>query len=63
MSQQQKCSILSNEVVRRLSKINVAKIDRVEVVEVIKNFTQEMKNSGYDRKEAVEIIKSGMIGW
>ena len=50
-------------MVRRLSKINVAKIDRLEVVEVIDNFTQEMNNSGYDRKEAVEIIKSGMIGW
>ena len=63
MSQQQNCSILSNKVVRRLSKISVAKIDRLEVVEVMNNFTQEMKNSGYDRKEAVEIIKSGMIGW
>ena len=63
MSQQQKCSILSNEVVRRLSKINVSKIDRIEVIEVMNNFTQEMKNSGYERKEAMEIIKSGMIGW
>ena len=36
MSQQQKC----NEVVRRLSKINVSKIDRIEVIEVM----EMMKN-------------------
>ena len=63
MSRPQKVSILSNEVVRRLTKVNIGKVEKMEVVKVMDNMTYEMKNSGYDRKETLEVIKSGMIGW
>ena len=63
MAQQTKMSILSNEVVRRLSKVNYHRIGREEVVEVMYNFTSELRNSDYDHKESMDIVSSGMIGW
>ena len=60
---QQRCSILSNELVRRLSNVNVGKVHETEVVEIIEKFISQMKNSGYEIFQAREITCSGLKGW
>ena len=61
MSDHQKFSILTNEVIRRMSNIS-EKISIEEKVQVINSFTQELKNSGYNRKRAREIVVCGLMG-
>ena len=63
MSQHQKIAILSNEIIRRLSKINHKSIEQSEITAVVEQFSQEMKVSGYDRVETREVVVSGLIGW
>ena len=47
MGKQQKFSILSNELVRRLSNVDHVMLDRVEVKQVVEQYSQELRNSGY----------------
>ena len=63
MGEQQKSSILSNELVRRLSNINHEKIEKAEITEVIEKFIKQMKTSGYGLKQTREITISGIKGW
>ena len=64
MTQRQKYSILSNELTRRLYNIDEEDDEsRREVAETIENFTKQLKTSGWERKEAEEMVKSGFIGW
>ena len=63
MSQHSKVSILSNEIVRRLSNINHKMIPTKEIEEVVEVFIGEMKTSGYERAETKEIVVSGITGW
>ena len=66
MSVRQKFCILGNELTRRLynldQKMGEDELEE-EVKEVIEHFTQQCKNSGWERKEAREIILSGYRGW
>ena len=50
MSQKQKMSILSNELVRRMSNICIEKVGLEEKKMVVDQFRGQLKNSGYDRK-------------
>ena len=63
MAQQQKLSILSNELVRRLSNTEFASKDHSERVLVIDQYTSELKVSEYNRLEVKEIICCGIRGW
>ena len=63
ISQHQKISILSNEVVRRMSKINDAKISIEEKYVTVEQPIKEMKVSGYDRSEIREVVECGLTGW
>ena len=63
MGQNQRYSILSNEMIRRLSNTNHEQPDVEDVSRVIETFTQELKNSGYSRKQAREAVVSGFLGW
>ena len=63
MCDHQRYSILSNELVRRLSNINYHKIPIEEQIDIIENFTRQMKNSEYDRKHVREAVVSGVLGW
>ena len=62
MSEQQKASILSNELVRRLSNIHRDVLEE-ELEPVIEHFIQQLKNSGYERKQAKEVVVCGVVGW
>ena len=61
MSEHQKFSILTNEVIRRMSNIS-KEISCEERVKVVDQLTRELKNSGYGRKKAREIIVCGLLG-
>ena len=63
MSYQQKFQILSNELVRRMSSIQIEKITHKEILEKIEQFIGELKNSEYSQKQAREIINRGLRGW
>ena len=63
ISQHQRCSILANELVRRLSNIDVVNVPHSEVLLVIEQFTQQLKNSEYSCKEARGHIVDGIRGW
>ena len=63
MSDNQKYSILSNDLVRRLSNINRDKITLEEMLSVIERFIQMLVTSGYDRKQSREVVVSGLRGW
>ena len=63
MCQQQRISILSNEMVRRLSNCEWKNKSTIEKKVVIEQYTAELKVSGYSRKEAKEVILCGMKGW
>ena len=63
MSHQQKHQILSNELVRRLSNIQIDEIPHKEILEKIEEFIGELKNSEYNRKQSREIVNSGIRGW
>ena len=59
----QKIQILGNELTRRLSNVNKEGVGHKEILEIIEQFTQELKNSEYNNKQAREIITSGIRGW
>ena len=63
MGEKQKISILSNELVRRLSNINYGWVDKSEIIRVIEQFIQQMKSSGYNLKQTREITVCGIKGW
>ena len=56
-------SILSNEVVRRLSKTNPKREVTRETLNLVETFTRELKISEYGFIEAQQVIGSGIIGW
>ena len=64
--EKQKYSILSNELIRRLSNITLD-MDKdqmkMEKIGTIDNMTQQMKNSGYSRMETAEAMVSGIRGY
>ena len=62
MSQHQKMAILGNELVRRLKNIH-PEVLKEEIVDVVEHYIGQIKNSGYFRKEAKEIIACGIVGW
>ena len=61
MGEHQKFSILTNEVIRRLSNTS-KEIKSEERVAIINTLTRQLKNSGYGRKKAREIIVCGLLG-
>jgi hypothetical protein len=63
MGEHQKASILSNELVRRLSNINVGLVAMSEVIKVVEQFIQQLKNSGYSHKQSREFVICGIKGW
>ena len=63
MSEQQRSAILSNELVRRLSNVNVGHVDHEEVTIVIEQFIQQLKNSGYSQATTKEAVVNGIKGW
>ena len=63
MSQRQKMSILGNELVRRLTNMNAEKNDEEERRRIVDHFTSQLKTSGYERRQAREVIISGIKGW
>ena len=65
MSEKQKISILSNDLNRGLSNINVEKMPEIEKKEVTNHFVKQLKNSGYQRQECREIgvRVSGVKNW
>ena len=63
MGEHQKSSILSNELVRRLSNVNIERVDHTEVIEIIEKFTQQLKTSGYGIKQSRDLVVGGIKGW
>ena len=63
MAYHQKFQILSNELCRRLSNIQIGAVEHQEILQKIEQFTGELNNSGYSRKQAREIVCSGVRGW
>ena len=62
MAERQKMDILSNELVRRISNVGES-IGQEEVDKIIDHFTQQLVNSGYERRQVYEIITSGLKGF
>ena len=63
MGEQQRHQILANELIRRLSNTNIDKPDVEERTTIIETYTQQLKSSGYSRKQSREIVVSGVVGW
>jgi hypothetical protein len=63
MSNNQRYSILSNEMIRRLSNTNHEDPDMEDVTGIIETFIQQLKSSDYNRKCSREIVICGVIGW
>ena len=63
MAYHQKFQILSNELCRRLSNIQIGAVEHQEILQKIEQFIGELNNSGYSRKQAREIVCSGVRGW
>ena len=63
MSQQQKIQILANDIVRRLSNVNVGEVPKEDISMIMEIAIRELKTSGHKRKEVSEIVCSGMTGW
>ena len=63
MSSQQKIQILANELTRRVSNINVKNNKQEAYDSVVEQFTQELKNSEFNHKNAREIVMSGLRGF
>ena len=59
----QKISINSNDLNRRLSNINVERMEEGEIEKVTNHYVKQLKGSGYSRKECREIIISGALNW
>lgn len=62
MSNQQKYSILVNDLVRRLSNINKNIVSKEEITRVTEQFIQMPVTSVYDRKQSREAVVSGIRG-
>ena len=62
MGEQQRMSILSNELVRRLSNVAKEIVDD-EIPEIIEHYTHQLKISGYERSQTRDVICSGVTGW
>ena len=62
MSQQQKMAILGNELGRRLKTIH-RDVLKDEMEDVVEHYVDQLKNSGYSRKEAKEVVTCGIVGW
>ena len=63
MADQQKYQILTNELIRRLSLIDIEQIEIEDILEVVEVFIQEMKSSGYKREKTREVVVGGIKGW
>ena len=63
MGESQKVSILSNELVRRLSNVNYGWVENEEIIRVVEQFIKQMKSSGYGIKQSREITICGLKGW
>ena len=63
MGEHQKASILSNELVRRLSNIDIENVKHEEVAAVIEKFIKQLKSSGYNQKHSKEHTVNGIKGW
>ena len=63
LSDHQRYSILSNELIRRLSNTNPDDQDNTDITRITEVFIQELKNSGYERKCSRETVVSGVLGW
>ena len=50
-------------MIRRLSNTNHEEPDIAEVTRIIETFTQQLKSSGYARRDARETVVSGFLGW
>ena len=61
VSEHQKFSILSIEVIRRMSNMSESRT-QAERTAVVDQFSKELKNSGYTRSKAREIIVCGLLG-
>ena len=61
MSEHQRMAILGNELVRRLSTIH-PEVVQTEMHEVIEHYTSQLKISGYEQKQAREIVVCGIVG-
>jgi hypothetical protein len=62
MSEHQRMAILSNELVRRLSKMH-RDVGGEEIKGIIETFVSQLKTSGYGRKQTREIVICGVVGW
>ena len=62
MGEHQRMSLLSNELIRRLSNVDQG-IMKEEIPGIIEHYTSQLKMSGYDRGQAREITCSGVTGW
>ena len=62
MGERQKIDILSNELIRRLSNVGEG-IMIQEILGIIDQFTRQLKNSGYERKQIREIVICGLRGF
>ena len=62
MSQHQKMAILGNELMRRLNNIHEEVLEQ-EIEEVIEHYLSQLKNSGYTRKQAKDVVVCGVVGW
>ena len=59
----QKINILSNELIRRLSNVNLKKVEEGEIERIVDHMTTQLKGAGYTRRQSWEIIMVGMLGW
>ena len=62
MSYHQKYQILSNELVRRFSNIDTS-LPHKEVLTAVDQYIIELKTSGYSKRQARDIVSSGIRGW
>ena len=66
MGNRQKFCIQGNELTRRLMNIDTELEEdelEEEVVKTIEDYTRQVKNSGWEIKEAREMVVSGFVGW
>ena len=61
MSEHQKMSFLSNELVRRLNNIH-RDVVKEELEGVIEHYVSQLKTSGFTRKQAKEVVICGVVG-
>ena len=62
MSEHQRMQILSNELIRLISNVQMSIVDE-EMPQIIEHFTTQLKTSGYDRRLAKDIISCGVVGY